>query len=204
MSKDNTAVTLTEYGAGKQGEHATTMGALTQSSGVTPKQGRLLYALTHHFKPTTILELGTGPGISSLYLHYGAPKSHFSTIEACAGRRAIAQKSFKLAHTTAIHQLSGVFEKVLPDYLQNHHPELVFIDGNHQYQPVVDYVMQLTQQDIPPRVIILHDIHWSAGMVRAWNTLRKLEQYHVTIDLFHTGVLLRRPGQVKEHFILKN
>jgi hypothetical protein len=40
-------------------------------------------------------------------------------------------------------------------------------------------------------------------MLNAWNTLVNDEQYHLSIDFFKMGVLIRQNNKRKEHFILR-
>lgn len=52
-------------------------------------------------------------------------------------------------------------------------------------------------------IFVLDDIRWSDNMFEAWNELRNMATYHLSMDLFRMGILVPRPGQVKEHFTIK-
>jgi hypothetical protein len=40
-------------------------------------------------------------------------------------------------------------------------------------------------------------------MLDSWNNLIKSDAFNLSMDFFRMGVLIKRPQQVKEHFILK-
>ncbi|MDA9206991.1 class I SAM-dependent methyltransferase, partial [Crocinitomicaceae bacterium] len=52
-------------------------------------------------------------------------------------------------------------------------------------------------------IFILDDIRWSKSMLDSWNNLIKSDAFNLSMDFFRMGVLIKRPQQVKEHFILK-
>ena len=65
---------------------------IAKNSAKSYKYGQLLYRLTQHFKPKSILELGTSLGISTSYLAIGNPKSTLTTMEGCPETAKIARK----------------------------------------------------------------------------------------------------------------
>jgi len=40
-------------------------------------------------------------------------------------------------------------------------------------------------------------------MFNAWNRIKLEKKYHLSMDFFRMGILMKRPQQEKEHFILK-
>jgi hypothetical protein len=66
----------------------------------------------------------------------------------------------------------------------------------------LNYLDRLDRITHDSTLFVLDDIRWSASMKAAFDQLVESEQYHVTLDLFRTGIILKRPQQVKEHFVL--
>ena len=53
-----------------------TVRSFVRGSSVSPKYGALLYRISRWFGPEMIVELGTGLGVSTLYLAAGSPGVH--------------------------------------------------------------------------------------------------------------------------------
>lgn len=55
----------------------------------------------------------------------------------------------------------------------------------------------------PNTIVIIKNIHKNKASIKAWKQLKNQEIVHQTINLFHTGILLFRPKQAKEHFNIR-
>ena len=99
----------------------------------------------------------------------------------------------------------GNFDDVLPVTLSSLSTvDLAFIDGNHRYQPTVNYFNQLLAKSNNYSILILDDIHWSKEMEQAWQYVQDHQAVTMTIDLFFIGiVLLRDEFKIKQHFSVR-
>jgi hypothetical protein len=70
--------------------------------------------------------------------------------------------------------------------------KLVFFDGNHQYQPTLDYFQAALGVIDDADILIFDDIHWSKDMEKAWSEIRNNEKVSCTIDLFFIGIVFFR------------
>ena len=163
------------------------------------KNALLLYRISNYFKPKRILELGTSIGIGSLHLHLGCPSAHITSVEGC-------QETFNLAkqnlESTNIELMNSTFY----DYIKSLNEEsfdLIFIDGHHDGEALKYYLKLLSNYIHNDTIIVLDDIRWSTSMFNAWNKIKLEKKYHLSIDFFRMGILMKRPQQEKEHFILK-
>ena len=163
------------------------------------KNALLLYRISNYFKPKRILELGTSIGIGSLHLHLGCPSAHITSVEGC-------QETFNLAkqnlESTNIELMNSTFY----DYIKSLNEEsfdLIFIDGHHDGEALKYYLKLLSDYIHNDTIIVLDDIRWSKSMFNAWNKIKLEKKYHLSMDFFRMGVLMKRPQQEKEHFILK-
>ena len=98
--------------------------------------------------------------------------------------------------------LTGEFSEILDSQinLPEYQPDYVFLDGNHQYQPTIDYVNQLLPVIPENSILILDDINWSDEMRKAWREVVEKEEVTVSLDLFYMGVCFIKRQQAKEHF----
>jgi predicted O-methyltransferase YrrM len=173
-------------------------------SSVSRKKGELLFRLIRHYKPSAILELGTSLGISTIYLSLAAPESQIITIEGCIDSANLARENFDKTGLKNIHVITGNFdEKLALAFLEMPVLDLVFFDGNHKKEPTLAYFEQCLQHIHPGTVLIIDDIHWSAGMTEAWNTIRCHPQVKVSIDLYHMGIIFFKEELSKEDFTLR-
>lgn len=195
------SINVTDFGTGTSGPRK--ISTIAKRAAKSPKQGRLLYRLVKRFQPTTILELGTSLGISAQYMREGAPEARFISIEGCPETARLAQEGMK-KNNVSIDIRVGDFTAVLTGVLDELKTiDFVYIDGNHRRQPTLDYFRLIRQYAHNETVIIFDDIHWSLEMEEAWRTICEDETVHVTLDVFHFGIVILRPEQVKEHFVLR-
>ncbi len=178
--------------------------AFARRSSVSMKYGFLLYRITSWFQPEMIIELGTGMGISTLYLSSGSPETPLHSIEGDKERAALAAQLICRCcpGPLSIHW-GGMEEKlelILPLIPQRF---LAFVDGNHHYEPTVDYLRKLMDRAGDESVIIMDDIYWSRGMHRAWKEVVSWPEVKVSIDLFHLGILLLRKDLHKTEIKIK-
>ena len=177
---------------------------IVHNSSVTRKKGEFLFRLIHEYKPATILELGTSVGISAIYFGLAAPNSQIITIEGCLDSANLARENFYKAGLKNIRVITGNFEDKLAVALtEMPSPDLVFFDGNHKKAPTLAYFDQCLQHIHPGTIFIFDDIHWSAGMEEAWNTIREHPKVIVSIDLYYLGIVFFKEELSKEDFTIR-
>ncbi len=170
------------------------------------KFGRLFYRLTRHFRPATVLELGTSLGITTLYFARAHPEARILTMEGCPRTLEIAGENFRLAKAFHIEAIGGNIDDTLPATLrklENTALDLVYFDANHRYEPTLRYFRECLPFAGEGSVFIFDDIYWSEEMTRAWEEIKSDPAVTVTIDLFWVGIVFFRKGQEKEHFVLR-
>ena len=168
------------------------------------KIAHLLFRIVKHFKPDTILELGTSLGISSIYFSYASPQGKITTIEGCANVAAEAQNNFNKLSLKNINLLIGNFDTILPKYLKKiNNLDFVFFDGNHRKEPTVKYFKDCLPKANENSIFVFDDIHWSEGMEEAWEIIKNTPEVTVTIDLFYMGIVFFKKDISKQDFILK-
>ena len=181
------------------------LSTLASRASMPTKYGQMLYRLVSYFNPKTIIELGTCLGIGTSYLATASPTSAITTIEGSATLSEIAKSNFREWGLFNITSLKGHFDTVLPPLLASSPPiDMVFIDGNHRYEPTLRYFQLLMQYSHAGTILIFDDIYWSSEMTKAWTAIKADPRISVTIDLYRMGIcFLRTDTLAKEDFVLR-
>lgn len=203
---NKTPITIHDLGAGgeKNSHRQTTIANIASRSLSPAKYGRLLFRLTNHFRPKTIIELGTSLGVSTLFLSLPSSESKVYTIEGSPEIHQFSKSVFHKFNRTNIQSLLGDFDSVLPDLIKKlDRIDMAFIDGNHRYEPTVNYFKILLEKTTADSLLIFDDIHWSEEMTKAWKEIQNHPKVTISIDLYRMGIVFFRSGVPKQHFILR-
>jgi predicted O-methyltransferase YrrM len=179
---------------------------IARSAAKPPPLGQLLFRLVNQFQPRTVLELGTSLGLTTAYL--AAPVSRTGrviTFEGCPATAAVARETFADLHLQNVELREGNLDDTLaPALAALPGPiDFAFFDGNHRYEPTIRYFEQCLASRADHSVFVFDDIHWSAEMDRAWDTIKAHPEVTLTIDLFFMGLVFFRQSQPKQHFSLR-
>jgi len=174
------------------GDGRTVRSFVLQSS-VSEKKGALLYRIARWFAPEMVVELGTGLGISTLYLASGTPGTPLHTIEGNTDRATFAAQLVSRCQLRPVSIHWGDLEEKLNDILPLLPGRfLAYVDGNHHFDPTVRYVRKLVDRAGEEAVVVMDDIYWSKEMHRAWLEIISWPESRVSIDLYEVGILLLR------------
>lgn len=166
------------------------------------KFGKLLFNLAKFQKSKVIIEFGTSLGFGTLHLQNGANESHVISIEGCKNTYAFTKNHFPLGPKTEL-KLSTFQDYIDKNLNAIKTSKLIFIDGHHDGDFLNLYLDQIDNYIQDDTMIVIDDIRWSQSMFTTWKNLIECEKYHVTIDLFRMGILIKKPTQQKEHFVLR-
>lgn len=165
---------------------------------------KLLHNTVKHLQPEITIELGTSLGFSTMYLASGHKSGKVYTVEGCPNTRSIALKNFDEAELDNIESMTGNFDEVLPDLLEQlGRFDCAYIDGNHTYEATIRYFESLQPYAQNGSLIIFDDIHWSGGMTKAWEQIISSQKVTMSVDFFHLGMVFFNPGFSKEHFRIR-
>ena len=210
--KSGKKLTVKDYGQGSRLDRAggkppftaeKKLNRIASRSLQKPRYCRVLYHTANFFQAQTILELGTSLGISTAYLAKACPKAKVFTLEGCPEISKVALETFKKAGTPNVIQITGEFGRELPGLLQQlGKADLVYLDGNHGYNPVMDYFSLISKHLHSRSVFIVDDIRWSKGMWKAWKALQEVPQKTLSIDLGKLGILFFDPKLSRENLMI--
>ncbi len=182
-----------------------TVAQLTKSAIKPKKYSQLLYRLVRHYQPSTIIELGTSLGVTTSYLAEANPNATIITIEGSQAIHEIAKSNFKQLKLNNITALNGNFDEFLPSVIsQLPVIDLAYIDGNHRYQPTMQYFQQLLSKINNSTILVFDDIHWSPEMEKAWKEIKTHPAVRFTIDIFFLGLIFfKNEFKEKQDFTIR-
>ncbi len=208
IGKSKTVIETVDFGSRADNkpykEYFEKVGKIVKKRSQRKKQARLLYRLSRYFRPQNILEFGTAAGISTAYIKAPVPESRMISMEGCASLADVASSNLRQLKIKNVEISIGNFDVTLPHILERFDQlDFVFFDGNHRQEPTLGYFEQCAEKAGENTLFVFDDIHWSPGMEKAWNTIKKDERVTLTIDLFWFGLVFFRKGIEKQDFIIK-
>lgn len=204
---DERVILVEDLGAGSRtnNNRERTVKELARSAVKPAKWGMLLYRIVAHYKVGEVIELGTSLGITTSYLASAPQNPKVFTIEGSSQIASIAKEVFSLLHLKNIEQHTGNFDSIFPTLLQRRgRADLIYIDGNHRYEPTMAYFHTILPFISPNTILIFDDIHWSKGMEKAWEEIRTHSSVRYSIDLFFIGIIFFRADfRIPQHFSIR-
>ena len=150
------------------------------------------------------IELGTSLGIGTSYIASQQTIKKIVTLEGSPEIAKKAKSNFEELGLKNIEIIVGKFDENLKKSIEPFSKiDLIYIDGNHQYQPTIDYFNFYIEHANDSTFLIFDDIYWSEGMKKAWEEISASPKINVSIDLFRMGIVCKRSKQAKQHFVLK-
>jgi predicted O-methyltransferase YrrM len=204
LCADHEIIIIDDLGA-IPGRKIRSISDLARRASMPERYGRLLHRLVQHYRPDTIVELGTCLGIGTAYMATGSAEAQVVTIEGSPSLSDLAMRHHSALGLKNIKQVTGSFETMLPEVLAGMpHLGMAFIDGHHLYAPTLRYFEMLMERAGDGTILVLDDIHWSPEMTRAWQAVCRDPRISLTIDLYRMGIaFVLHDKLAKEDFVLR-
>lgn len=203
---DKRTINVTDYGSGSQFDKSNTRRVcdIARHSSTSARDGRLLTNLATAMQCRNIVELGTNLGIGALYLANSAHCQKLITIEGCPTLSQMAAYIFNELKISNIATINDSFESALPKVLSEIPTlDMLFIDGNHRYQPTMSYFTQCLPFAGNDTIFVIDDIHKNAEMERAWLEISGNAQVSLTLDFYTMGVVFFRSQLSRQTICLR-
>lgn len=204
LKSNKTEIQISEMGAGSRrntGDRVQ-VGKLIKKTGIRTKYGNLLGRLAAYYKPEKIIELGTGLGLSSVYLANSLPSVELHTVEGDKERLSFAEQEFQKMGLKNIITYNDSFENFLQTASFKKGKYAIFLDGNHKLEPSLRYFNYFVDICNKDSFIVLDDINWSDEMREAWSIIKSHPSVSVSIDLFFIGIVFFKSGIPKQNYVL--
>ncbi len=194
-------VNITDYGTGTN--RISKVAAIAKTAIQNKKNAQLLFKIAHYIKAQYILELGTSLGISTAYLASHNSKCHCISMEGAKKIAQIAKQNHQVLGLNNIEIVIGDINQTLAEKLNEINKlDLVYIDANHNYASLMQYFEQILNKIHENSVVVIDDIYWSEGMLKAWNEIKQHPTTTCTIDIYYMGIVFFKPFLHKENFKL--
>lgn len=208
LLKNVNIILKTDFGAASGNDakkvYPITIKRIAATSLASRRNAARLFRLIRHIHAGNILEIGTSLGITTCYLALANPKAKIITLEGCPESCKIAWSNFDRLGIKNIDLIEGRFEDTLVKALdQLGQVDLVFIDGNHRKDAVLDYFSKCLDYAHNDTVFIIDDIHLTEDMEEAWKKVSRHEKVKVSIDLYFNGWIFFRKESSVQHFRLR-
>jgi len=207
LLRDGSEIFVEDFGAGSRlgGGQKRKVADIARRALKPARYAQLLHRLAAHYKPATVLELGTSLGLTTAYLSRAVPQSQLISIEGSKAISALATQNLQRLGCTNVQLLQGSFGDRLPGALAALPSiDLAYVDGNHRYAPTTDYFQQLLPHIHEHSILVFDDIHWSAEMEEAWSFIKSHASVAYTIDIFFLGFcFFRKEFRVPQHFSIR-
>ena len=206
LLNDSSSIRINDLGAGSKilRGNQRTISQIAKTSVSSAKLSKLLYRLIRQQEAKEVVELGTSLGINTLYMYLANEQIKLTTFEGDENIAKIAEDSFNKFGKNNIQLSTGELEKTLSQYLAfSSKIDFAFIDANHTFESTVRYFNKLAKKSHDESLFVIADIHWSYGMERAWNEIKKSPYVTLTIDLFEAGLVFFKPDITRQHYILE-
>lgn len=204
LRSSSTSVTRMDYGARdpshrlsdemmNQGATVTaTIGEICRTASNPYRPALLLFKLIRAFQPRVCLELGTSLGITAAYQAAALTLNgagQLVTLEGADTIASLAAQHLRGLGLTNVNVVVGRFQDTLEDVLRDYCPiDFAFVDGHHDGPATLRYFQQIRVALSPQALVVFDDIHWSAGMQQAWETIVEHSAVTMAIDLAGMGV----------------
>lgn len=163
-------------------------------SSIDPRMGQFLFALVRAARPAVCLELGTGAGISTMYLAAALGLNRRGALWALDGNDTVLALARRHVATLPVRVpcrfIQGRFDQTLASTLrQLRRIDFAFIDGDHSETATRRQFPPLRRALRPGGVLAYDDIRWSPGMRRAWRAIQTQAGGGTTIDCGRFGLV---------------
>jgi len=203
LLNDKTVLNKTDFGTGKSGDFKVCH--IAKRSLSSARKGQLIHRIVNYLDLDNQLELGTSFGISTAYMaSSSAQKRKCISLEGCQNTAHIAQQALSNLGLNRVEIIEGDINKTISIALNKLSVvDFVLLDANHSFDATCNYFDQIKPFLSNNSVVIVDDIYWSDGMIRAWNYIKADAEVTATIDLFHFGIVFVNKDLHKENYKMR-
>lgn len=166
------------------------------------RHGRFLFRMVNFFHPETLLEIGTGLGVDTLYMASPHANCQCITLEEDLFLQNVSEKLFSAQSSSNIELIKGRWKESLEDVLGNTEKlDFVCLNANQQ-QPIRELYKMCRTKMHDQSIFIIRNIRTSKELYELWEELKKEDNVVSAIDIYSMGILLYNPSLTNKHYSL--
>lgn len=166
------------------------------------RHGRFLFRLVNFFHPETLLEIGTGLGVDTLYMASPHADCRCITLEEDPCLQNLSAKLFTSHVTSNIESLKGGWEEMLEQVLRNTEKlDFVCLNATSQ-QPIRELYKMCRTKMHDQSIFIIRNIRTSIELYELWEELKKEENVVSAVDMYSMGILFYNPSLTNKQYSL--
>ena len=179
----------------------TTIKELAKQS-LPDKYNQLLFRIVNHFKPKSILEIGSSLGISTAYLAAVNENIEIDSIEPNELVAIIAKQNLRELSLQNISVETSLDDLLLDAKNCKKTYDLIFM--NNASEDISDLYLKLSPLYNEDTIVVFRDINSSSAVNKSWIKIKHQSTITISIELFGMGfVFFRREQLKKEHFAVR-
>jgi predicted O-methyltransferase YrrM len=180
-----------------------TVAGMVKREAIRPKYGTLLFRLANYFKPQNILQIGSSPGLSTLYLTSYTAGLKCISLERVPEFASVAGQVYSRAARTSIDLRVGDYGELLPGILREMGTvDFLFLNcrrGQEDARGLFTACLPCLKED---SVVVCEGIRSDKSMRRFWKDVCAHPEVTVALDLFSIGIILFRKKLHKKKYIV--
>jgi predicted O-methyltransferase YrrM len=177
--------------------------SLARDNRISAKGGQLLFRLTNHLQPKTMLELGTSLGVGTMYLASAAREARFISLEVNSGMAAIARINLELLGLDKKQRvIEGDLERNFQIALQElKQPDLIFFNACDSPEKTLRCFEASLAFSHLKTAFVFSQPHYSKDMLEAWTQIKAHPRVTLTLDFFELSLVFIDPDfRERQHF----
>lgn len=173
---------------------------LSLRKNISFRKASLLFRLVNYFKPSSILEIGTAWGISTLYLKKAHTISNLTVIEPDHRIAETALDIIKKSGENIFFENGDLWLEKLSVQIQKN-PDFIVL---HQfksaiYPTLLELFVHNIQED---SILIIEGIYSNKKIKSFWEALKAAEKVRVTMDLYDYGIIFCNVKLNKQNYVV--
>lgn len=166
------------------------VGRATAKFGIRKSHGQLLFRLANYFKPKQILQIGTGMGLSTLYLTAYSSHVHCIALEEDPGQAEWTHWCLERMGKRNVKVKQGSYDSLLSNTLAHLGTvDFLFFNVPEKAEALYSYFEMSLEHIQPGTVLLIEEIRKSQMMENFWYQVKAHPAVVVTFDLYHLGLV---------------
>lgn len=164
----------------------------------TEKTDKLLFRLVNHIQPSTLLEIGTCSGLSTLYMSAVGKSIRCISVDNVNDMNKFASRL--LGDIENVQLRVGDISQSLPDIVDSLQ-KIDFLHLNYSY--VNDDILEVCLSKVHSySIMVIEGIHDSKEMQKWWNRVIDDDRIGITFDLYSIGIIFFDKMKIKQHYVV--